>query len=94
NRWGVEPHERESTYRTPAAIPLEFRTEAVRLDGSPGNSIRQVARDLGVSNESLRRWAIRIEIDCPDSPRLSTDDRAELTRLRHENRTLRIGLES
>jgi transposase len=70
--------------------PPEFRAEAVRLARSPGNSIRQVARDLGVSNESLRRWVIQAEIDRGASPGLTTDERAELTRLRRENRTLRI----
>ena len=68
----------------------EFRAEAVRLARSPGNSIRQVARDLGVATESLRRWVIQADIDRGDSPGLTTDERAELTRLRRENRTLRI----
>ena len=34
----------------------EFRAEAVRLVETSGQSIRQVAMDLGISNESLRRW--------------------------------------
>jgi len=46
--------------------------------------------DLGISNESLRRWVIQSEIDHGASPGLTTDERAELTRLRRENRTLRI----
>ena len=60
--------------------PLEFRAEAVRLARSPGNTIRKVARDLGVANESLRRWVIQAEIDRGDSPGLTTDERAELVR--------------
>ena len=70
--------------------PPEFRAEAVRLARSPGNTIRQVARDLGVAAESLRRWVIQAEIDRGGSPGLTTDERAELTRLRRENRTLRM----
>ena len=34
----------------------EFRAEAVRLAETSCQSIRQVAMDLGISNESLRRW--------------------------------------
>ena len=34
----------------------EFRAEAVRLAETSGQSIRQVAMDLGISNESLARW--------------------------------------
>jgi hypothetical protein len=33
----------------------DFRAEAVRLAESSGQSVRQVAMDLGISNESLRR---------------------------------------
>ncbi len=70
--------------------PPEFRAEAVRLARQPGHSIRRVAMDLGISNESLRRWVIQAEVDRGESPGLTTDERAELTRLRRENRTLRI----
>jgi transposase len=70
--------------------PAAFRAEAVRLARAPGNTIRQVARDLGVATESLRRWVIQAEIDRGDTAGLTTDERAELTRLRRENRTLRI----
>jgi transposase len=70
--------------------PPEFRAEAIRLARQPGQSIRRVATDLGISNESLRRWVIQAEIDRGESPGLTSDERAELTRLRRENRTLRI----
>jgi len=70
--------------------PPEFRAEAIRLAREPGHSIRSVAMDLGISNESLRRWVIQAEIDRGESPGLTTDERAELARLRRENRTLRI----
>ena len=35
--------------------PPEFRAEAVRLARAPGHTIRRVAHDLGIANESLRR---------------------------------------
>lgn len=70
--------------------PPEFRAEAVRLARQPGHSIRSVATDLGIANESLRRWVLQSEIDRGDSPGLTSDERAELVRLRRENRTLRI----
>lgn len=70
--------------------PPEFRAEAIRLARAPGHSVRQVARDLGIANESLRRWIIEADIERGDAPGLTSDERAELTRLRRENRTLRI----
>lgn len=69
--------------------PPEFRVEAVRLAREPGHSIGQVARDLGIANESLRRWVLQADIDRGEAPGLTSDERAELVRLRRENRTLR-----
>jgi transposase len=52
--------------------------------------MRQVAMDLGISNESLRRWVIQADVDARARDGLTTDERAELTRLRRENRNLRL----
>ncbi len=62
--------------------PPQFRAEAVRLAHQPGHSIRSVAEDLGIANESLRRWVIQAEIDRGEQPGLTSDERAELVRLR------------
>jgi transposase len=69
--------------------PTEFRAEAVRLAREPGHTLREVARDLDVSYESLRRWVIQADIDAGQVEGLTSDERAELIRLRRENRTLR-----
>lgn len=68
--------------------PPEFRAEAVRLARQPGHSIRQVAHDLGIATESLRRWVLQTDIDQGAAPGLSTDERAELAHLRRRVRTL------
>ena len=69
--------------------PPEFRAEAVRLARQPGQSMRKVAMNLGIANESLRRWVMQADADAGVTDGLTTDERAELTRLRRENRTLR-----
>jgi transposase len=51
--------------------------------------MRKVAQDLGIANESLRRWLMRADVDAGTAEGLTSDERAELTRLRRENRTLR-----
>ena len=71
------------------AYPPEFRAEAVRLSQQPGHSLREVARDLDISYESLRRWVIQADVDAGEAEGLTSDERAELVRLRRENRTLR-----
>jgi transposase len=69
--------------------PPEFRAEAVRLARESGKSLTALSKELGVSLESLRHWIVRSEIDEGTRPGLTSEERAELTRLRRENRTLR-----
>ena len=68
--------------------PLEFRQEAVRLLRSSGKTIPVLARELGVSAQSLRSWAAQAEIDAGERDGLSSEEREELRRLRRENRIL------
>jgi len=71
------------------AYPREFRQEAVRLVRESGKPIKQVARDLGVSYESLRQWLKQVDLDAGRrTDGLTTEEREELRRLRRENRIL------
>jgi transposase len=67
----------------------EFRTEAVRFVKDSGKSMFQIARDLGVSYETLRKWVRQAEIDGGKREGLTTEERQELQRLRRENWVLR-----
>jgi transposase len=75
-----------STNRPP--YPPEFRAEAVRLVRSGQQPLAATARDLGVSVESLRAWTKRSDVDEGRRDGLTTDERAELARLRREVRVL------
>ncbi len=72
----------------PAAYPLEFRQEAVRLLRSSGKPVPQLAAELGVSPQSLRNWARQLDIDEGKAAGLDFEEREELRRLRREVRTL------
>ena len=65
----------------------EFREEAVRLVRERGRTITAVAKELGVSQESLRQWLRRSELE-QKGQTLSESEREELRRLRKENRVL------
>ena len=69
--------------------PPEFRAEAVHLLHESGKPLAQIAHDLGVSTESLRRWRIQAEIDRGDREGLTSQEYEELQRLRREVHLLR-----
>jgi transposase len=68
----------------------EFKAEAVQLArSSPERSIRQLAYELGISDQTLRNWIKQAQIDRGEREGLSTEEREELRRLRRENKILR-----
>ena len=74
---------------TPRYTP-EFKAEAVRLVRStPDKPASQIARELGVSDNTLRSWVKQTEIDQGEREGLTTEEREELKRLRKEVKVLR-----
>jgi transposase len=75
--------------RTRPPYPAEFRMEAVRLLRAKARTPRQLAVELGCSEQTLRNWLRQDELDRGvREDGLTTEERAELVRLRRENRVL------
>ena len=70
--------------------PVEFRREAVELARLSGRPIPQLAKEIGVSDQTLRNWVNQAEVDAGKRAGLSSDEREELRELRREVRTLRM----
>jgi len=77
--------------------PPELRERAVRMVAevqgdyaSQWAAIGAVASKLGIgSSETLRKWVRRAEVDAGQRPGLTSEEHAEIKRLRKENAELR-----
>jgi transposase-like protein len=68
----------------------EYKAEVVKLIRTSGKSIGEVARELDLTTTAVRAWVARAGIDekrDPNGP-LTTEERAEITRMRRELRTV------
>ncbi|MFE3144379.1 transposase [Streptomyces scopuliridis] len=65
----------------------EFKRDAIALVDTMGKTVTAVARELGISSESLRGWYRRAKADRGEGApgELTTAEREELKRLRRQN---------
>ncbi|GAA3772893.1 transposase [Microbacterium kribbense] len=80
----------------PRQFPPEFRQRALRMleEALPEHeteyaAIRHVGAKLGVGPETLRKWRRRAEVDAGTRPGVTSDELAEIKRLKRENAELR-----
>ncbi len=73
--------------RTRRSFTEEFKTGAVRLVLEEGKTVGAAARDLDLTESSLRKWVEQARADrTKGKTGLTTAEREELARLRKENR--------
>jgi len=75
----------------PRAYPEEFRRRAVELARQRERPVSQIAAELGIAQSALHRWIRQADLD--EGRRddgLTTEERAELVRLRRANRQLEM----
>jgi len=77
--------------RTSPTYPPEFRREAIRLvrASDEDHPIPGIARQIGVSDGTLRNWLNQDEIDSGQREGPTTEEKEELRKLRREVKTLR-----
>lgn len=68
----------------------EYKAEAVSMVRTGGKTLAQVARDLDLTESSLRIWVERAQSRRESGSELSGTERQELVQLRKENRVLRM----
>lgn len=78
-----------SQKRSYKQYPKEFKEEAVALVRDQGYSVPEAAKSLGIAPNMLYKWKEKIESELSGKV-LAEDERAELKRLRKENKELRM----
>lgn len=68
--------------------PKEFKEEAVALVTEQGYSVAEAAESVGVNPNQIYKWKERIEAQASGAA-LSDNERAELIKLRAENKRLK-----
>ncbi|MEE3126107.1 MAG: IS3 family transposase [Actinomycetota bacterium] len=68
--------------------PKEFRDDVVAVARQGQSSLKQIAKDFGISEGSLANWMKQADIEDGRRPGLSDADRAELRELKKRNRLL------
>ena len=77
--------------RTRRSFTDAYKTGAVRLVLDEGNTVAAAARDLGLTESSLRNWVEQARADrTKGKTGLTTEERTELAALRKDNRELRM----
>jgi len=82
----------------PKQFPVAFRKRALRRLAEARQqeqyetewaAICAVASRVGVNSETLRKWLRRSEVDAGTRPGVTTEEQAEIRRLKRENPELR-----
>ncbi len=71
----------------------EYKAEVVKMVTDSGKSPRAIARDLGLTPSAVAGWVKQADVDAKGKGTdgmLTTEERAELGRLRKENKDLRM----
>lgn len=66
----------------------EFKVSAVKLVNEQGYTIADAAKSLGVDKGTLRYWVKKFPAEAGSQPNSETTLRAEVRRLREENKRL------
>jgi transposase len=66
----------------------EYKRKVIELVRT-GRKVMDLSRELQIDHTTIRTWLRQASVDAGEKPGLTTDEKAELARLRRENAELR-----
>lgn len=72
----------------PKPYPEEFRRDVVAVARRGEAPLEQIAKDFGISTNSITNWLRRADIDEGAKPGITTAEAAEIRDLKRRNRLL------
>ena len=84
----VVTEEQPTPTRRRGRYPKEFRTDAAALVIDQKRTVADVARELGLVEQTLGNWVRQERIDRGEREGLSSEEREEMARLRREVKRL------
>ncbi len=76
--------------RRPSAYPAAYREQIIALARS-GRTSKELAAEFEPSEQTIRNWIFQAEAERGERPEaLTSEERSELSRLRRENRQLKV----
>lgn len=83
---------KKQAIRKRRAFTPEFKAEAVRLCKVGDRTVRQVSKDLDLTETALREWVRRADVDAGKGPpgAVTSEERAELLELRKRVKRLEV----
>jgi len=84
----VVTEEQPTPARRRGRYPKEFREDAAALVIDQKRTVADVARELGLVEQTLGNWVRQERIDRDEREGLSTEEREEMARLRREVKRL------
>jgi transposase-like protein len=74
----------------PKPHPKEFREDVIRVarNREPGQELRQIAKDFGISESCLHNWLKAADVEDGRRPGTTQSENSELRELRRRNKLL------
>jgi len=80
----------EQQPRARRSFSPEFKRDAVSMVINDDRTIVDVAESLGIGDGTLGNWVRQTKVDAGDKAGVTTEEKAELAKLRKENAQLRM----